>query len=54
MTRNFKERLADIKAFAFDVDGVLTDGTLYLHPSGELLRTSNVGLSRGHHHWWRV
>lgn len=42
MTRNFKERLADIKAFAFDVDGVLTDGTLYLHPSGELLRTSNV------------
>lgn len=42
MIRNFKEQLADIRAFAFDVDGVLTDGTLHLHPSGELLRTSNV------------
>lgn len=42
MSRNFKEQLADIRAFAFDVDGVLTDGTLYLHPSGELLRTANV------------
>lgn len=42
MTRNFKEQLADIKAFAFDVDGVLTDGTMILHPSGELVRTSNA------------
>lgn len=42
MNRNFKEQLADIKAFAFDVDGVLTDGTMILHPSGELVRTSNA------------
>lgn len=42
MSRNFKEQLADIKAFAFDVDGVLTDGTMILHPSGELIRTSNA------------
>lgn len=42
MNRNFKEQLGDIKGFAFDVDGVLTDGSLLLHPSGDLVRTSNV------------
>jgi len=40
--RNFKELLRNVKAFAFDVDGVFTDGTVILHPSGELLRTSNT------------
>jgi 3-deoxy-D-manno-octulosonate 8-phosphate phosphatase (KDO 8-P phosphatase) len=40
--KNFKELLGHVKAFAFDVDGVFTDGTIILHPSGELLRTSNT------------
>lgn len=40
--KNFKELLRDVKAFAFDVDGVFTDGTVILHPSGELIRTSNT------------
>jgi 3-deoxy-D-manno-octulosonate 8-phosphate phosphatase (KDO 8-P phosphatase) len=42
MKKNFKELLADVKAFVFDVDGVFTDGTVILHSSGELLRTSNT------------
>jgi 3-deoxy-D-manno-octulosonate 8-phosphate phosphatase (KDO 8-P phosphatase) len=40
--KNFKELLRNVKAFAFDVDGVFTDGTVILHPTGELLRTSNT------------
>ncbi len=39
---NFKEQLNRVKAFAFDVDGVFTDGIVLIHPSGELLRTSNT------------
>ncbi len=39
---NFKEQLNRVKAFAFDVDGVFTDGSVLIHPSGELLRTSNT------------
>ena len=31
-----------IRTFVFDVDGVLTDGSLILHPSGEMLRTMNI------------
>jgi len=42
MRKNFKEMLALVKAFVFDVDGVFTDGTIIIHPSGELLRTSNT------------
>jgi len=40
--KNFKELLGQVKAFAFDIDGVFTDGTIIIHPSGELLRTSNT------------
>ena len=40
--QNFKELLRNVKAFAFDVDGVFTDGTVILHPSGDLLRSSNT------------
>ena len=40
--RNYKEILNDIKAFIFDVDGVLTDGKLQISESGELLRQMNV------------
>lgn len=31
-----------ITTFAFDVDGVLTDGTLILLPGGEMARTMNI------------
>ena len=39
---NFKEGLKDVKAFAFDVDGVLSKPEIYLHPSGELMRSMNT------------
>ena len=39
---NFKERLTQIKAFAFDVDGVFSQECIYLHPSGELMRSMNT------------
>lgn len=42
MVQNFKELLNNVKAFAFDVDGVFTDGSVVLHPSGELIRTTNT------------
>lgn len=38
---NFKERLKDIKAFVFDVDGVFSD-LITLDAQGELLRSMNV------------
>lgn len=40
--KNYKEILNDIKAFIFDVDGVLTDGKLQISESGELLRQMSV------------
>ena len=39
---NFKEGLKHIKAFAFDVDGVLASPLVYLHPGGELIRSMNT------------
>lgn len=39
---NFKEDLRKVKAFAFDIDGVFTDGSVFIHPSGEMLRTQNT------------
>ncbi len=39
---NFKEDLQKIKAFVFDVDGVFTDGKLYLSPDGEYVRAVNI------------
>lgn len=41
MGLNFKEQLQNVKAFAFDVDGVFSHN-IFLHPSGELLRSMNV------------
>ncbi len=38
--KNYKEKLNHIKAFAFDIDGVLTDGTVY-PLQGEMLRGLN-------------
>lgn len=37
-----KERLLKIKAFAYDIDGVLTDGSLLALPDGDLLRIFNA------------
>ena len=42
MEKNYKELLHQIKAFVFDVDGVLTDGRLLISERGELLRTMNA------------
>ena len=39
---NFKQKLRNIKAFIFDVDGVLTNGALTVMPDGELVRTMNI------------
>ncbi|NBC82795.1 MAG: HAD hydrolase family protein [Bacteroidetes bacterium] len=39
---NFKEKLKDIKAFAFDVDGVFSNGSIMLHPEGEMVRMMNI------------
>jgi 3-deoxy-D-manno-octulosonate 8-phosphate phosphatase (KDO 8-P phosphatase) len=39
---NYKEGLAKIKAFIFDVDGVLGSDKVLLHPDGEMLRTMNI------------
>ena len=35
-------KINQIKTFIFDVDGVLTDGKILLHPSGEQMRSMNV------------
>ncbi len=40
--RNFKEKLTDIKAFAFDVDGVFTNSLLTIMPDGQIIRQFNV------------
>lgn len=40
--RNFKEDLTKIKAFAFDVDGVLSKTTVPMFPNGEPMRTANI------------
>lgn len=39
---NFKEDLKRIRAFAFDVDGVLSDPNVLLDANGDLLRTMNT------------
>ena len=39
---SYKSNLENIKAFVFDVDGVFTDGSVYLMPDGSMCRTMNV------------
>ena len=36
------DRFSRIKGFVFDVDGVLTDGTISLHGDGEMVRTMHT------------
>lgn len=42
MEKSYKELLADITTFVFDVDGVFTDGSLLIDGNGELLRKMSV------------
>jgi len=39
---NFKTKLNNIKTFIFDVDGVLTDGSITLTADGEQVRVMNI------------
>lgn len=38
----YKEKLKHIKALIFDVDGVFTNGQVYLNPDGSLGRAMNI------------
>jgi len=42
MEKNYKEYLNHVDTFIFDVDGVLTDGTIQISTDGELLRSMNI------------
>ena len=42
MEKNYKEYLNHIDTFIFDVDGVLTDGSIQVSTQGDLLRTMNI------------
>ncbi|RRJ88511.1 HAD-IIIA family hydrolase [Paenimyroides tangerinum] len=38
MSKSYKELMNDIDTFIFDIDGVLTDGSIHIAANGELLR----------------
>ena len=40
--KSYKELLNDINTFIFDVDGVLTDGTITVTTDGEMLRSMSI------------
>lgn len=42
MDTNFKQLLGHVKTFIFDMDGVLTDGSVTMMPDGEQIRTMNI------------
>jgi len=42
MAKSYKEIMNDITTFIFDVDGVLTDGSVFVSTDGEMLRTMNI------------
>tara|TARA_B110000467_G_C18319182_1_gene483807 strand:- start:316 stop:840 length:525 start_codon:yes stop_codon:yes gene_type:complete len=42
MESHYKEKLKNIKVFVFDVDGVLTNGDLFIFPNGKLVRKMNA------------
>lgn len=42
MGKSYKEYLKNITTFIFDVDGVLTDGTVTITTKGEMLRRMNI------------
>lgn len=39
---NILELFAPVRTFVFDIDGVLTDGSLLITETGDLLRTMNI------------
>ncbi len=39
---NFKIKLNHVKTFIFDIDGVLTDGSITIMPDGEQIRSMNI------------
>ncbi len=39
---NLTDKFKFVKAFAFDVDGVFTDGNVFLLSEGEFIRTANI------------
>ena len=39
--KNYREAFRCVRGFAFDVDGVLTNGTVHVSAQGELLRDAN-------------
>ncbi len=42
MAKSYKEIMNEITTFIFDVDGVLTDGTVNVSETGEMLRTMHI------------
>ena len=42
MKMNYKEKFKEINTFVFDVDGVLTNGGLYIFPDGKFVRKMNA------------
>jgi len=42
MAKSYKEIMNDITTFVFDVDGVLTDGSVNISATGEMLRKMNI------------
>ncbi|MET3028916.1 HAD-IIIA family hydrolase [Flavobacterium sp. UW10123] len=42
MAKSYKELMNDITTFVFDVDGVLTDSSVFVTNEGEMLRTMNI------------
>ena len=42
MEKSYKEIMNDITTFIFDVDGVLTDSSVHVTPTGEMLRIMNI------------
>ena len=39
---NYKEKLAPIRAFVFDFDGVMTDGSVWVYADRETVRCGNI------------
>ncbi|MBC7523586.1 MAG: HAD-IIIA family hydrolase [Flavobacterium sp.] len=42
MAKSYKEIMNDINTFIFDVDGVLTDSSVHVTETGEMLRIMNI------------
>ena len=42
MNKNYKEILNSITTFVLDVDGVLTDSSVHVTPTGDMLRIMNI------------